>query len=130
MMAMGTLFYLVGFGMFGVVARYGLFAAAIVVVTIGEMIIMPTTQAVAANFAPVELRGRYMAVFGISWALPATIGPGAAGVILDNFNPNLLWYIGAGLCAVAAVSYYLLHLRLGGQERFIPAQAEVENAPA
>lgn len=130
MMALGTLFYLVGFGMFGVVSQYAFFAAAIVVITMGEMIIMPTTQAVAANFAPVELRGRYMAIFGISWALPAAIGPGAAGVILDNLNPNLLWYIGAGLCAVAAFSYYMLHLRLGRQERFIPAAPEAQNIPA
>jgi MFS family permease len=130
MMGLGTLFYLVGFGMIGVVQGYAFFVLAIVIVTFGEMIIMPTTQAVAANFAPAELRGRYMAIFGISWALPAAIGPGAAGVILDNFNPNLVWYIGAGLCAVAAVCYYFLHLRLGRQERFIPATPEPENAPA
>lgn len=118
MMATGTLFYMIGFGMFGFVSAYWMFAAAIVIITIGEMVIMPTAQALAANFAPEAMRGRYMAVFGVSWALPATVGPSAAGYILDNFNPNLLWYLGAGLCAVAVLSFLLLHLRLGTQERF------------
>jgi MFS family permease len=128
MMALGTLFYALGFGMFGFVSRYWLFALAVVIITAGEMIVMPTTQALAANFAPVEMRGRYMAVFGLSWMIPATVGPGAAGVILDYYNPDLLWIIGAGLCAVSALSYYALHLRLGSQKRFIPSQDEAEPA--
>jgi MFS family permease len=124
MMALGTLFYMFGFGMFGFVTFYWLFALAIVIITIGEMIIMPTSQALAANFAPVEMRGRYMAFFGLSWALPATIGPSAAGIILDNFNPNLLWFIGAGLCAVSALSFVVLHLRIGAQKRFLRMTVE------
>jgi MFS family permease len=123
MMAFGTLFYMVGFTMFGLVSVYPLFVAAIVIITIGEMIVVPVSQGLAANFAPEEMRGRYMAVFGLSWAIPSTIGPGAAGYIMDNFNPNLLWYIGGVLCAASALSYWMLHLRLGKRERFIPKPA-------
>jgi MFS family permease len=124
MMAAGTVFYMVGFSMFGFVSAYFLFALAIVVITFGEMMIMPTSLALAAGFAPEEMRGRYMALFSLSWALPATIGPGAAGLILDNYNPNLLWYLGGILCAVAALAFYALHLRLGTQKRFAPASIE------
>ena len=123
-MAAGTLFYMIGFSMFGFVSAYWLFASAIVVITIGEMLIMPTSQTLAANFAPVEMRGRYMAIFGLTWLLPSTFAPMLAGMILDNFNPNLLWYIGGALCAVSAFSYWTLHLRLGGQQRFIPETSE------
>lgn len=119
-MALGTLFYMIGFSMFGFVAAYWLFMSAIVVITIGEMLIMPTSQTLAANFAPEEMRGRYMAVFGLTWLLPSTFAPMLAGIILDNFNPNLLWYIGGVLCAVSALGFYALHLRLGKQERFLP----------
>ncbi|MFO8036323.1 MAG: MFS transporter [Anaerolineales bacterium] len=129
MMALGTLFYMVGFGMFGFVTAYWLFAAAIVIITIGEMVIMPTASALATNFAPEDMRGRYMAVFGVSWALPATVGPSAAGLILDNFNPNLLWFIGAGLCAISILSFYLLHLRLGELDRFQMTPVEEEPFP-
>jgi MFS family permease len=130
MMALGSIFYMLGFGLFGFVAVYWMFAANIVIVTIGEMIIMPTSQALAANFAPADMRGRYMAVFGLTWAIPAIFGPGAAGLILDNLNPNLLWYVAGTLCAIAAFSYYALHLRLGNQKRFVPAPPDERLVPA
>lgn len=130
MMALGVFFYMIGFGMFGFVTAFWLFAAAVVIITIGEMVIMPTASALATNFAPEDMRGRYMAVFGLSWAIPATVGPSAAGLILDNYNPNLLWYVGAGICAVSVASFYGLHLWLGRRERFNPPEPEPEAVPA
>jgi MFS family permease len=124
MMAIGTLFYMVGFSMFGFVHEYWLFVTAIVVVTMGEMLVVPTSQVLATNFAPEDMRGRYMGVFGMTWMIPATIGPGLAGIILDNYNPNLLWYIGGILCGVSALAFFALHARLGKQERFAPAPAD------
>jgi len=130
MMALGTLFYMLGFSMFGFVSQYWLFVLAIMIITTGEMIVVPTSQTLAVNFAPEDMRGRYMGVFGVTWMVPATIGPGAAGVILDNFNPNLLWYIGGVLSAVSALAYYGLHLKIGAQERFQPARDELGDEPA
>lgn len=124
LMALGTLFYVVGFGMFGFIGAYWLFLTAIVIVTVGEMIIVPTASTLAANFAPEEMRGRYMAAFSLVWMLPAAIGPAAAGYVLDNFNPNLLWTGGGALCALAALFFYALHLRLGKREKFAPAPVE------
>jgi MFS family permease len=128
MMALGTVFYAIGFSMIGFISAYILFLLASVVITIGEMILMPTSQALAANFAPTEMRGRYMAVYGLCWAIPSMIGPGAGGYILDYFNPNLLWYGGGVLCIVSALSFLVLHLRLGPQTRF--ATKATEEAPA
>lgn len=124
MMAFGTVFYMIGFFLFGVVTAYALFALNIVIITIGEMIVVPISQSLAANFAPEDMRGRYMAVFGLTWAIPQTIGPGAAGYILDHYNPNLLWYVGGALCGLSVLAYYALHLRLGARPQFAPAQQE------
>jgi MFS family permease len=110
--------------LFGIVTTYILFAVNIVIITIGEMIVVPTGQALVAGFAPEKMRGRYMAVAGLSWAIPSTIGPGAAGYILDHYNPNLLWYIGGALCGLSVLAYYFLHLRLGTRQEFAPAQEE------
>ena len=129
MMAFGTVFYMIGFALFGVVAAYALFMLNIVIITIGEMIVVPTSQALAANFAPDTMRGRYMAIFGLSWAIPSTIGPGAAGYILDNYNPNLLWFIGGALCGLSVLAYYALHLRLGTRPEFAPSQNEGRPLP-
>jgi len=130
MMAFGTIFYVIGFTLFGVVTTFVLFALNIVIITIGEMIVVPTSQALVAGFAPEAMRGRYMAVAGLSWAIPSTVGPGAAGYILDNYNPNLLWYIGGALCVLSVIAYYLLHLRLGARPEFAPAKEEAVPFPA
>ena len=124
MMMLGSLFFMAGFTMIGFVKGFPLFALAVVIATIGEMILFPTNKALAANFAPEDMRGRYMAVYDLGWTLPATIGPAAAGLILDNYNPNLLWYIGGLLCTIAAIGFFDLHLWLGSQKRFVPAQQE------
>ncbi len=130
MMALGSFFYMIGFSLFGFVSAYWLFALNIVIITIGEMIVMPTSQALAANFAPEDMRGRYMAVFGLTWGIPSIFGPGLAGLVLDNLNPNLLWYVAGFLCAIAVLSYYALHQRLGRQERFAPAPRDERLVPA
>jgi hypothetical protein len=67
-----------------------------------------------------------MAVFGLIWMLPAAVGPGAAGLVLDNLNPDLLWYIGGAMWAAAALGFYYLHLRLGEEKRFAAAPVESE----
>lgn len=123
-MAVGTLFYMVGFSMFGFVSAYWLFVAAIIVVTMGEMLVVPTSQVLVAGFAPEDMRGRYMGVFGMTWSIPGVIAPYLAGVILDNLDPNLLWYIGGILCAVAAFGFFGLHAAIGKQKRFQAVEEE------
>ena len=130
MMALGAIFYAIGFTLFGIVETFVLFALNIVIITIGEMIVIPTSQTLVASFAPEDMRGRYMAIFGLSWAIPSTIGPGLAGYILDNYDPNLLWYLGGLLTLVSVLGFFLLHLRLGTRQEFSPVQEEAMSAPA
>lgn len=124
MMALGAALYAAGFSMFGFVTSYGLFIVAILIITVGEMITMPVSQALAAKFAPEDMRGRYMAVFGLSWTLPSIVGAWAAGVIMDNYNPNWVWYLGGIICSLAVLGFLGLHSLT--RQRFAPP----ESAPA
>jgi len=109
MIAIGSLLYAIGYAMYGFVSTYVLFLVAMVIITIGEMINAPTSQSIVANIAPVDMRGRYMAIFGLSWAISASIGPLLAGVVMDNFNPNWVWY-GAGIMGIiASMCFFLLN---------------------
>ncbi len=129
MLAFGTLFYMIGFSMYAFVGTYALFMAAILVITIGEMIVIPVGQAVAAKFAPEDMRGRYLAFFGLAWALPSAVGPVAAGLILDNYQPELVWILAGILSAAAILGYLGLHLRI--RDRFQQAEMPAgDHAPA
>jgi MFS family permease len=111
MMAFGAFFYSVGFSLYGFVSGLPLFFLAIAIITIGEMIIAPIAQALVVRFAPVDMRGRYMASFGLSWLIPYAAGPYLAGIILDNYNPNWVWYLAGLFSLIAAAGYFLLGLK-------------------
>jgi predicted MFS family arabinose efflux permease len=123
-MAFSTLVFAIGFLMYGLVSSFILFTIAAVTICFGEMFFFPTSSVIAANFAPEDMRGRYMAVSGLVWSIPATIGPAAAGIIIDNYNPNLVWYIGGFICIISGMGYYGLHLKVGKQQRFAPPPIE------
>jgi MFS family permease len=125
-MAAGTLLYAVGFGLYGLVSAYSLFLLAMVIITIGEMFVSPTSQALVAQLAPEDMRGRYMAIFGFSWVVPSIVGPLLAGLVMDNANPHWVWY-GAGLVGLAATgAFVLLRLRVErGAEMVIDGRLSV-----
>ena len=101
MMAAGSLLYAVGFAMYGFVPTFALFIVAMIIITIGEMVVTPFQQSLVASFAPEHMRGRYMAVSGLSWSISFTVGPYFAGVLLDSSNPSLLWAF-CGLVGILA----------------------------
>jgi MFS family permease len=107
MVALGTALYGIGFGMYGITSTYVMFAIAMIVITIGEMVVSPFQQSLVASFAPEEMRGRYMAVSGLSWGIAFAIGPFFAGLLLDGPNPNLLW-LACGILGVITVLGYIL----------------------
>ena len=108
MMALGTIFYAVGFGMFGFGSTFAYFVAAMIVITVGEMIVAPVGQALVARFSPETMRGRYMAVFGFTWGISFTIGPLLASLITDNIGPNWVWYGSFGLGIIGVIGYLWL----------------------
>ena len=126
MMMLGAGIFAVGVFMYGIVTGFVMFVIAAIIVCIGEMFYFPTSQVIAAGFAPKDMRGRYMAFAGFITSIPNTIGPGAAGYVLDNLDPHLLWYIGGFFCLASATGYFALHLKLGAEKRFAPATTEKE----
>lgn len=109
MMAAGTVLYAVGFALYGFVSAYAMFLAAMAIITVGEMLVSPTAQALVARLAPEDMRGRYMAMYGFSWTIPTALGPLAAGLIMDNYNPVWLWVACGILAMVAALGFLWMH---------------------
>jgi MFS family permease len=111
LMAIGSALLGIGFAMYGFFSTYGLFMAAILVITLGEMIMMPVSNALVVKFAPEDMRGRYSFMYSISWGVAFAAGPYLAGLIMDNGNPNWLWYICGILGIAAALGFAILQDR-------------------
>ena len=127
MMAYGTVFYIIGFGMYGFIGGINVFALAMlamVLITIGEMVVTPVAQALVANLSPEDMRGRYMALYGMSWSFPIAFGPLAAGFIMDNYDPNWVWYAAGIISAIAVLGF--LAINSSGDERLNAPKKEVD----
>jgi MFS family permease len=109
MMAFGTLFYMIGFGMYGFISATYLFFVAMAIITVGEMIVTPVAQAAAASFAPEDKRGRYMAVFSFQWAIPSLFGVLVAGIVMESLGPNWVWYFAGILSLISIVGFWSLN---------------------
>lgn len=123
MMAVGSVLYGLGFGMFAFVGTTLLFVAAMIVLTFGEMILMPVSQSLVARFAPEDMRGRYMAIYGVSWSLPFAFGPLLAGLVMDNGDPRMLYWISGLLGLLAAAAYVGLHTKMRDEPAVALAEA-------
>jgi hypothetical protein len=49
-------------------------------------------------------------------------------MILDNYNPNWVWYAGGIICALAIAGFYALHV--GTRQRLGPCVDEAQAVPA
>lgn len=121
-MAWGALLYAIGFSMYGFARDYSVFILAMAVITIGEMLNAPIGQAVVANLAPEDMRGRYMAFYGFSFAIPGMVGTLLAGLIMDNTDPRMVWYAAGLLGLLAAGMYLALNGRINQQRSETSAQ--------
>lgn len=107
-LALGSLFYGVGVGSVALGRSFPAFLASMVLLTVGELIMIPTSTTFTANMAPPEMRGRYMGLYGLTWGVGFGIGPVLGGYLNDHLAPVAIWYFGLALGLTAAVGFLLL----------------------
>jgi predicted MFS family arabinose efflux permease len=76
----------------------------VVIFVFGEMLWIPTSQAVVAAFAPADLRGAYMGVFGASWAIAWSLGPFSGLQVRSAYGDAVLWWCVAAVGVAAGLS--------------------------
>ena len=96
----------VGIGLVAVADVVPVYLAAAVVWTVGQMLAAPPNAATIAELSPAELRGRYQAVFYLSFPIAAFIAPAVGGVSLQRLG-GWHWVICGALGALAAGGHLL-----------------------
>ncbi len=86
----------------------------VVVFVFGEMLWVPTSQAVVADLAPADIRGAYMGAFGSAPAIGFALAPLIGLQMRNSFGDEATWAFFAGVGVVAAV---LGGLALAGLDR-------------
>ena len=109
-MATGALFYAAATLSIAFGQSFGAFWISMVIMTIGELILMPTSSTFAANLAPADKRGRYMGLYGLTWLVASGTGPILGVFLNDNLGPRAIWFGGA-LVGLASILGFLFLAR-------------------
>ena len=75
----------------------------LVVFVVGEMLWVPTSQAIVARLAPEDIRGAYMGAFGSAPAIGFALSPLIGLQVRNSFGDTATWTLYAAIGIVAAV---------------------------
>jgi MFS family permease len=116
--AFGMAIYAFGVDSVAFMNNFWGFWASLVLMTFGELTLIPTVSEYIADHAPTNMRGRYMSVYWFAWAIARGAAPLIGGFLNDNISPRSIW-IGGLILGLASASGLLL---LSMQKRtYIPA---------
>jgi predicted MFS family arabinose efflux permease len=98
------------------------FVLVLVVFVIGEMLWVPTSQAIVARLAPADVRGAYMGAFGSTSSFGFALGPFTGLQLRGAYGDDAAWYFFAGV-SVAAAAAGAAAVRGAAHRRVAPATA-------
>jgi MFS family permease len=84
------------------------------VYALAELIHDPTSNALAADIGQESLRGRYLALFQLSWSVAGLIAPGLFAVLF-TLHPVLPWLVMAALILLASLTIHWIEPHLPRQ---------------
>jgi MFS family permease len=114
--AVGMLIYALGTGSVALMSGFWGFWLSMVILTFGELTLVPTASKYVADRAPANLRGRYMSIYWVGWGLARATAPLIGGFLNDAVAPRAIWIGGLTLGLVSAIGMFLLARRDRDQE--------------
>ncbi|MEG2787784.1 MAG: MFS transporter [Romboutsia sp.] len=102
-MAIGGIFYIISFGMFGFINLPILFFIAIFIMTIGEILITINQGTFIANNTPASHRGRVSSILPLISGLGFAIGPMIMGDIIEIYSILTGWIVVALVSALGMI---------------------------
>jgi MFS family permease len=96
-----------GFGLNTFAHTAWIYAVAVLIWTIGEMLNAPSNSAINAELSPANMRGRYQGVFFLSWSAASFLAPITGAAVLQYAGRATLWLGCFGLACVVAVCHLI-----------------------
>jgi len=97
----------IGFGLNAAARAPWVFALGIVVWTIGEIMVLPVSNAVVADVSPQHMRGRYQGAYNFAFGTAACAAPAIGSSVMQRFGSVALW-CGALATGVAVSAGHLV----------------------
>jgi MFS family permease len=110
LMTAGAIFYIIGVSSNALGFQMWHFMISMFVLTVGELILAPTTTTFTANYAPADRRGLYMSFTGLANGVGYGLGPVLGGLLNDLVSPHAIWF-GSGIVGISAVLIFLFLIK-------------------
>ncbi|GAA4229922.1 MFS transporter [Actinomadura meridiana] len=107
-MAVGIVGVGIGYGLTSLASSTLSYTATILVWTLGEIMVASVLQAIVADLAPADLRGRYSGLYGMAWSGGFLLAPLGGTQLLGAGGAPLLWLTCTGLAVGAAAALVAL----------------------
>lgn len=107
-MALGTVFYMVGFGLYAICTSLFAFLGATFIWTIGEILLATNGNVFVNQHAPQTHRARFNSLVSVTVGLGSTLGPFAGGLILSRAGFPVLWLSAVGVAMVVGMLFIIL----------------------
>ena len=107
-LAVGMFIYSLGAGSVALMSSFWGFWLSMVILTFGELTLVPTASKYVADLAPADLRGRYMSIHWLGWGLARTLAPIVGGFLNDSIAPQAIWIGGLLLGLSSALGLFFL----------------------
>jgi MFS family permease len=120
-LSVAMLIYALGTGSVALMSSFWGFWLSMVILTFGELTLVPTASKYVADCAPAALRGRYMSIYWLGWGLARTLSPMIGGFLNDNITPHAIWVGGLLMGLISALGLFLLNRLSTAQPRPLTA---------
>ncbi|MBE3574695.1 MAG: MFS transporter [Firmicutes bacterium] len=104
----GGLLFTAAFVLIWLWPQYAGFVVGMVILTFGEMLVLPALPAVAAELAPSHQQGRFQGILGGAGSVGRMFGPVAGGTLYDRWSPPGV-LAAAGLVCLTATAVFTLY---------------------
>lgn len=118
----GMLIYALGAGSVALMTGFWGFWLSMVILTFGELTLVPTASKYVADTAPADLRGRYMSIYWLGWGLARTLSPIVGGFLNDNIAPRAIWIGGLLIGLTSVFGIFLFHGLSSAQTTLHPSR--------
>jgi len=117
-LAAGSILYSIGYGLMVVPDTIVGIIVLMVVITIAEMMVSPSSSTMVAQMAPTEKYGEYMGAFGLFGTFGWSIGPLIGGVLID-YAPNATWlWLGVSVFGViGGIGFLWMNAKYGYERK-------------
>lgn len=104
----GMLVYAIAVGSVALMSSFWGFWLSMVILTLGELTLVPTASKYVVDLAPADLRGRYISIYWLGWGLARTLAPLIGGTLNDTIAPQAIWVGGLLIGLISTIGLFVL----------------------